>query len=121
VSSVRSRGNTAAGSLRDAASEMKLDIRWGAIAVTASIDARTALTLRRSQRTALGRLISSPRSASAAASMLRAKPARMTVFSIVASKPGNRAARKSGRRLNVLRPSGQYHRATRIPGVVSRS
>jgi hypothetical protein len=99
---------------------MKLDIHRGAIATATLIDARTALTLLRSQRTALGRLISNPRSTSAAASMLRAEPARMTSSSIVASNPCNRAARKSGSRLNVRRLSGQYHRAIRTPGVVSR-
>lgn len=121
VSSVRSRSNTGTASLRDVASAMKFDIGRGAIAAAAASDARTALTRRRSQRTALGRLISSPRSPSAAASMLRAEPARMTLFSIEASNPGKRAARKSGSRLNVLWPSGQYHRAIRTPGVVSRS
>jgi hypothetical protein len=44
-----------------------------------------------------------------------------TARSIVASWPGRRAARKSGNRLNVIRPCGQYHRAMRTPGLVSRA
>ena len=47
--------------------------------------------------------------------------ARITSASIAASSPGNRTARKSGNRLKVLWPSGQYHRATRTPGGVSRA
>lgn len=89
--------------------------------ITALIDARTDLTLRFNQRMALGKLMSRPRNASAAASMLRDECATMTLFSIEVSNPGRRAARKSGRRLNVRRPSGQYQRAMRTPGVVRRS
>lgn len=88
---------------------------------TASSEARTALTRRRSQRMALGKLMSSPRSASAAASMLRDEDATITLPSMALSKPGRRAARKSGNRLNVQWPSGQYHRAMRTPGEVRRS
>jgi hypothetical protein len=93
----------------------------GAINLTAVIDLRTALIRRRSQRTALGRSISGPRSTSAAISMLLAAAVTATARSIVASNPGRRAARKSGSRLNVLRPCGQYQRAMRTPGLVSRA
>jgi hypothetical protein len=81
---------------------------------------RNARTRRRNQRTALGRLTSSPRSASAAASILLADKATVTLSSIDASRPGNLAARKSGSRLNVRRPSGQYQRAIRNPRGVTR-
>ena len=114
--SARSRNNIEPGSCPT----MTLAIHDGAITAAASIDARTALTLLRSQRTALGKLTSSPRRRSAAASILRAERARMTASSIVVSSPGNRTARKSGSRLNVRRLVGQYHRAIRTPGVVSR-
>lgn len=92
----------------------------GASTPTAAIDTRTATTRRRSQRTAPARPISGPRSVSAAASMLVAVAAAATVHSIIASDPGNRAARKSGNRLNVIRPCGQYQRAMRTPGLVRR-
>jgi hypothetical protein len=93
----------------------------GAINLTAVIDLRTAMTRRRSQRTAPGRSISGPRSTSAATSMLLADAVTVMARSIVASSPGRRAARKSGNRLNVLRPCGQYQRAMRTPGLVSRA
>jgi len=76
---------------------------------------------RRSQRTALGKVTSSPRSASAAASRLLADDATVMLVSIDASRPGSLAARKSGNRLNVRRPSGQYHRAIRSPDGVTRA
>lgn len=82
---------------------------------------RNACTRRRSQRIALGSVTSSPRSASAAASMLLADEAMMTLSSIDPSRPGIRAARKSGSRLNVRRPCGQYHRAIRSPRGVARA
>ncbi|PDQ22640.1 hypothetical protein CN311_02775 [Mesorhizobium sanjuanii] len=93
----------------------------GAITLTAMIDPRTAMTRRRRQRTAPARPISGPRGASVATSMLLADAATATVRSIVASSPGKRAARKSGSKLNVIRPSGQYQRAMRTPGLVSRA
>jgi hypothetical protein len=76
---------------------------------------------RRSQRTAPGKPTFGPRSASAAASMLFAEDATVMLFSIEASKPGSLAATKSGSRLNVRRPSGQYHRAILNPGGVART
>lgn len=76
---------------------------------------------RRSQRTALGNVTSGPRSVSAAASMLLADNATVMLCSIEASSPGRLAARKSGRRLNVRRPSGQYQRAIRSPRGVARA
>jgi len=93
----------------------------GATNLTAAIDWRTAVTRRRSQRTAPGRSTSGPRSTSAATSMLLADAVTLTARSIVASSPGRRAARKSGRRLNVVRPCGQYQRPMRTPGLVRRA
>lgn len=93
----------------------------GATNLTAVIDRRTAVTRRRSQRTAPGRLTSDPRRTSAATSMLLVDAVTVTARSIVASSPGRRAARKSGSRLNVVRPCGQYQRAMRTPGLVSRA
>jgi hypothetical protein len=69
---------------------------------------------RRNHRIALGKLTSSWRSASAAASMLPYAVAAQTAVSIELSSPGNLTQRKSGRRLKVRRPSGQYQRATRM-------
>jgi len=68
---------------------------------TASMAAFTARTRRRNQRTALGNVTSKPRSASAADSMLRADFAASAAASIELSRPGSRAERKSGSRLNV--------------------
>lgn len=79
----------------------------GAIIPTAETDLRTAPIRRRSQRTALGRQISGPRTASAASSMLLADAAIPTTRAIVDSESGSRAARKSGSKLNVMRPCGQ--------------
>jgi len=56
-----------------------------------------------------------------AAATLRASPAVATAFSSSASVPGSRAARQSGRRLNVVWLSGQYQRAIRVPGGVLRA
>jgi hypothetical protein len=53
--------------------------------------------------------------------MLLADDATTTLWSITASKPGSLAARKSGKRLKVRRPSGQYHRAIRSPRGVARA
>jgi hypothetical protein len=53
--------------------------------------------------------------------MLFAAAATMTAFSTSASKPGIRLARKSGSRLNVRWLSGQYQRAMRNPGGVTRA
>lgn len=91
----------------------------GVTHLSAVIDRRTAVIRRRSQRTAPGRSTSGPRSTSAAASMLFIDAVTATARSIVASSPGRRAARKSGSKLNVIRPCGQYQRAMRTPGVVS--
>jgi len=82
---------------------------------------RTARIRRRSQRTAPGKVTSGPRSVSAALSMLLADNATVMLYSIEASKPGSLAARKSGKRLNVRRPSGQYQRAMRSPFGVIRA
>jgi len=82
---------------------------------------RTARMRRRSQRTAPGKVTSGPRSVSAAASMLVAEDATVMLSSIEASRPDSLAARKSGSRLNVRWPSGQYHRAIRSPGGVTRA
>ncbi len=70
---------------------------------------------RRNHRIALGKLISSWRNASAAASMLPYAPAAQTAVSIELSSPGSLTQRKYGRRLKVRRASGQYQRATRMP------
>lgn len=93
----------------------------GATNLTAVIDQRTAMIRRRSQRTAPGRSTSGPRSTSAATSMLLVAAATEMARSIIASSPGRRAERKSGSRLNVIRPCGQYQRAMRTPGLVSRA
>lgn len=53
--------------------------------------------------------------------MLLADDATVMQSSIEASRPGNLAARKSGKRLNDRRPSGQYHRAMRSPLGVTRA
>jgi len=53
--------------------------------------------------------------------MLFADEATVTLSSIDASRPGNLAARKSGSRLSVRRPCGQYQRAIRSPGGVARA
>lgn len=76
---------------------------------------------RRSQRSALGKVTSKPRSVSAAASMLAADLAATATASMVVSKPGILEARKSGNRLNVVCPWGQYHRAMRRPCGVTRA
>jgi hypothetical protein len=81
---------------------------------------RTPRMRRRSQRTALGKVTSSPRSASAAASTLLTADATVTLSSIDTRRLGSLAARKSGNKLNVRRPSGQYHRAIRSPRGVLR-
>ena len=47
--------------------------------------------------------------------------AATTTASSASSVPGSRAARQSGRRLKVVWLSGQYQRATRVPGGVMRS
>jgi hypothetical protein len=88
---------------------------------TCARTARTARMRRRSQRTALGKVTSHPRSASAAASMLLAEAATVMLSSIAASRPDSPTARKSGSRLNVRCPSGQYHRAIRTPRGVTRA
>lgn len=67
---------------------------------------RTARMRRRSQRTALGKVTSGPRSASAAASMLLAEAATVMLSSIAASRLDSPTARKSGSRLNVRCPWG---------------
>jgi hypothetical protein len=61
-----------------------------------------------------------PRSASAAASTLLTADATVTLSSIDTRRLGGLAARKSGNKLNVRRPSGQYHRAIRSPRGVLR-
>jgi hypothetical protein len=53
--------------------------------------------------------------------MLLADDATVMLCSIEASRPGSLAARKSGKRLNVRLPSGQYHRAIRNPRGVARA
>ncbi len=75
--------------------------RSGTMYVTAWSAARIARIRRRSQRTPLGKVMSGPRSLSAATSMLCADNVTATLSSTEASKPGCPAARKSGRRLNV--------------------
>lgn len=96
-------------------------VSHGAISWTTASDLCTALTRRRSQRTAPGRPISRPRIASAATSILLADATPMAARSIADSRPGRRAARKSGNRLNVVRPCGQYQRAMRTPGLLRRA
>jgi hypothetical protein len=54
---------------------------------------RTALTRRRTQRTALGSVISGPRNRSAADSTLEARSTLATTSSIACKLPGMRAAR----------------------------
>ncbi len=70
---------------------------------------------RLSQRSALGSVTAKPRSVSAAASRLRADLASNRTLSMSDSKPGSLAARKSGNKLKVRCPSGQYQRAMRTP------
>ena len=84
------------------------------------VEAFNASTRRRLQRIAPGSSISR-RNRSAAASRLEACSTWTTVASISRRAPENRAARQSGSRLNVIWPSGQYQRATRVPGGSTRS
>jgi len=88
---------------------------------SAAVTCRAARTRRRSQRTPPGKVTAEPRSTSAAVSMLRADAATATAASTSANNPGSRAARKSGNKLNVRWPSGQYHRAIRTPCGVARA
>ena len=110
-----------AATASDEAQPARADGRSRTSRDTASTAALTARTRRCSQRSAPGKLTSNPRSASAAASRLLTESAVATASSIDSSKSGSLAARKSGNRLNVRRPSGQYHRAIRTPGGFSRA
>ena len=62
-----------------------------------------------------------PRNALAAAARLLARSCAATASSSSASVPGSREARQSGNRLNVVRLSGQYQRAMRVPTGVLRA
>jgi hypothetical protein len=106
---------------RSNGSEVVAHTSIAAIDNMASRTVLTAQSLRRSQRTALGKEISRPRNASAASSTLLAAADTATQRSIKASVPGSRAARKSGIRLKVRRPWRQYQRAILNLGGVTRS
>lgn len=73
----------------------------GTIPHTASSATCTARTRRRSQRNALGKVTSKPRSASAARSIVSNSFAATAAASMEVSRPGNLEAKKSGIRLNV--------------------
>jgi len=83
---------------------------------TCARTARTTRMRRRSQRTALGKVTSHPRSTSAAASMLLAEAATVMLSSIAASRPDSPTARKSGSRLNVQTRSGAVIRTVHDNG-----
>ena len=68
---------------------------------TASSATCTARIRRRSQRNALGKVTSKPRSASAARSIVPNSFAATAAESMEISKPGSLEAKKSGIRLNV--------------------
>lgn len=79
------------------------------------------MSRRRNHRTAAGSDTAGSHTLATARSMLGARAAETTAFSTSASKPGKRAARKSGNKLNVRRACGQYQRATRTPRGLARA
>ena len=81
-----------------------------------AITARTGSSRRRNHRSADGSDSSGSRRSPATDSRLRpGTAAAATTLSMSAKRPGSRAARKSGSRLNVRRLCLQYQRATLMP------
>ena len=81
---------------------------------------RTRRTRRPSQRMALGRVMSSRHTWSAACIRLAACSACTTTASSSRSVPDSRAARQSGSRLKVVWLCGQYQRAIKTPAGLLR-